>query len=281
MKIDAHQHFWKLERGDYGWLSPDLAPLYRDFQPADLEPLLEDAGMDGTILVQAAPTRAETQYLLDLANRHAFIKGVVGWADFEAATAAEDIATLADHPRLVGLRPMIQDIADDSWMLDPRLTPAFRAVIDNDLTFDALIFPRHVRNLLRLAERHPDLRLVIDHGAKPQIRDRDFDSWSGEIDLLARETPAFCKLSGLVTEASDSWTPDDIAPYAHHLLNAFGPERVIWGSDWPVCTLASGYRQWLDLAKALVGPDTEAQTAVFGQTAFKAYRLWDRPARTT
>jgi L-fuconolactonase len=273
MRIDAHQHFWRLDRGDYGWLTPDLGAIHRDFLPGDLTPLLQGAGIDGTILVQAAPTMAETEFLLTLAERHAFIKGVVGWVDFDSPAAVQDIDRLAAHAALVGLRPMIQDIADDDWMLRPALTPVLNAMAARGLTFDALVLPRHLGNLGRLLARHPDLRVVIDHGAKPQIRDGAFDDWAAQMTLLAQRTTAFCKLSGLVTEAAPNWTAAVIAPYVRHLLDTFGPERLIWGSDWPVCTLAARYAQWLDAAEALVGDDPAARAAVFGANAQRAYRL--------
>ena len=270
MKIDAHQHFWALSRGDYGWLTADIAPLYRDFQPSDLRPLMADCGIDGTVLVQAAPTPAETTYMLSLAAENDFILGVVGWVDFEAADAPAQIATLAENPKLVGLRPMIQDIADDNWMLNPALAPAFEAMIAHDLTFDALVLPRHLKNLATLLERHPTLRTVIDHGAKPEIRDGKFDDWADGMATLASETSAYCKLSGIVTEANADWTAADIAPYITHLLSSFGPDRIIWGSDWPVSTLAATYRQWHDVALEFVGSD---HAPIFGGNAQKAYRL--------
>ncbi|SFR32224.1 L-fuconolactonase [Yoonia tamlensis] len=270
MKIDAHQHFWALARGDYGWLTADIAPLYRDFQPADLAPLLAGCGIDGTVLVQAAPTAAETAYMLALADKTDFIRGVVGWVDFEADDAPDQIAALAKHPKLVGLRPMIQDIADAGWMLRPALAPAFAAMIAHDLTFDALVLPRHLDNLNTLLGQHPQLRTVIDHGAKPEIRDGKFDDWAAGMARLANETQAFCKLSGIVTEANADWTRDDIAPYVTHLLTSFGPDRIIWGSDWPVSTLAASYKQWHDVALGFAGAD---HAKIFGGNAQKAYRL--------
>jgi L-fuconolactonase len=272
MRIDAHQHFWRIDRGDYGWLTPDLALLYRDFMPANLAPLLKRHGIDGTILVQAAPTTAETAFLLDVAEGSASVLGVVGWVDFASPSAPEDIARLAANPWLVGLRPMIQDIADDNWMLRPDLTPAFQAMIRHDLTFDALVLPRHLPRLRALLARHPDLRTIIDHGAKPEIADKNFEGWAQDMAALARDTTAFCKLSGLVTEAAPNWAPADIAPYAAHLQTTFGADRLIWGSDWPVLTLAASYDRWVDLAAGLF-TDPRQTKAVFGGNAIRAYHL--------
>ncbi|QHQ35128.1 amidohydrolase family protein [Algicella marina] len=273
MRIDAHQHFWQPARGDYGWLTPELAPLYRDFGPEDLAPLMAGSGIDGTILVQAAPTTAETEYMLDLARQTPFVKGVVGWVNFEAADVAETIARLAADPLIVGLRPMIQDIADDDWMLRPDLTPAYRAMIDHDLTFDALVLPRHLTRLSRLLARHPDLRTVIDHGAKPEIATGEIVDWAADMAALAAKTSAFCKLSGLATEAGDGWQPQALRPYVETLLDLFGPDRLIWGSDWPVATLAVGYGAWHDLAEEMIGGTPEQAAAIFGGNAIRAYRL--------
>lgn len=275
-RVDAHQHFWTLARGDYGWLTPGFDPIYRDFGPDDLAPMLTAAGIDHTVLVQAAPTVAETEFLLDLAARSEFVKGVVGWVDFENTAAPDEIARLAANPALVGLRPMIQDIADDDWMLRADLTPAFAALTAHDLTFDALTLPRHLSNLRKLLARHPDMRTVIDHGSKPSIRNGQFDGWSDDMAALARETTAYCKLSGLVTEAAPGWSVADLRPYVEHLLATFGPQRLIWGSDWPVCTLASTYENWLETTDILLSGLSDAERdAILGGNATRAYLLKD------
>ncbi len=274
MRIDAHQHFWQLSRDDYGWLTPDLAPLYRDYMPKDLQPLLGDAGINGTIVVQAAPTVAETRFLLDLAQDHGFILGIVGWVDFEAPDVTETIESLAQNPALVGLRPMVQDIPDIDWILKPELAPAFRTLIDHDLVFDALTLPQHLGNLRQLLAQYPELRTVIDHASKPCIRDRVMEGWAENMAALARDTASFCKLSGLVTEAGPDWTVSELKPYVDHLLNTFGPERLIWGSDWPVCTLVASYAQWQDASLALLeGCIDEDRTEIFGGTAQHAYNI--------
>ncbi|WP_319546533.1 amidohydrolase family protein [Ruegeria conchae] len=276
MRIDAHQHFWALARGDYGWLTPDLDRIYRDFTPDDLIPLLKAAGIDGTVLVQAAPTVAETEYMLSLADQNAFIKGVVGWVDFEADDVGAQIAALAAHPALVGLRLMIQDIADPLWMLGDTLSPAFEAVQLHDLTFDALTLPQHLGPLRQLLQRYPDLRVVIDHGSKPLIKDAILDGWSEDMSTLARDTSAWCKLSGLVTEAAADWTIEDLRPYVDHLLNTFGSSRLIWGSDWPVCTLATSYERWCESTDALLNQLSNAECqAIMGGNAARAYNLRD------
>lgn len=274
--VDAHQHFWRLSRGDYAWLTPELRALYRDFEPGDLAPLLAANNVAATVLVQAAATEEETHFLVELARKHSFIKGVVGWTDFAAPDAAQRIAALAAASGgvLKGLRPMIQDIADPDWVQRPELDAAFAAMIAHDLAFDALVKPAHIPALLARLARHPQLRTVIDHAAKPDITHGSFDAWAPSLECLARETGAYCKLSGLLTEARSGATLDDLAPYVEHVLACFGPERVLWGSDWPVLDLASDYPGWLDMARRLVGryaPGFEAK--VFGETAAQFYRL--------
>ncbi|WP_208978000.1 amidohydrolase family protein [Labrenzia sp. 011] len=273
-RIDAHQHFWKLDRGDYGWLTPEAGAIYRDFLPADFEPFLDAHRVSGTVLVQAAPTDAETDFLLSLAEDNPFVRGVVGWVDFEAADAPQQIAALAERSALVGLRPMIQDIPDVDWMLRPQLTPAFEAMARHALTFDALTLPGHLKNLRVLLDRHPDLTTVIDHGSKPAIRTRAFDAWAHDMSVLARQTSACCKLSGLVTEAADGWTVDDLRPYVDHLLASFGADRLIWGSDWPVCTLAATYADWVAATDRLLAGLSEAQArCVLHDNAVRVYGL--------
>jgi L-fuconolactonase len=275
MRIDAHQHFWRLARGDYGWLSPALAPIYRDFGIEDLKPHLAAAGISGTVLVQAAPSEAETEFLLGLAAESGgLVKAVVGWIDFDARDAPRRLERLARNPLLRGVRPMMQDIPDTDWMLDPALDPAFRAVIDLGLCFDALVQPRHLTNLRRLLDRYPALDLVIDHAAKPRIAANEREPWVADMRGLARATGASCKLSGLVTEAVARWSVADLQPYADHLLDCFGGERLIWGSDWPVLGLAGGYERWWTATEALLLPlDAASRERVLGENAARFYGI--------
>ena len=274
MKIDAHQHFWDLHRGDYGWLTPDLEPLYKNFAPADLEPLLKSTGVDGTVLVQAAPTLAETRYMLSLADQHDFIKGVVGWVDFEADDALDTIAELAALPKLVGIRPMIHDIEDSDWMLKAQFTPVFKQLEQHNLVFDALTRPLHLPNLKHLIDRHPDLNVVIDHGSKPEIENGVIEPWATQMAEIAAASKASVKLSGLVTEAGSDWTVEALKPYVDHLLEHFGTQRMIWGSDWPVCTLASSYKKWHDSTNALLNGFSETEISnVLGHNAIRIYGL--------
>lgn len=275
MRIDAHQHFWRLTRGDYGWLTAEEFPaLYRDFGPADLAPLLDAAGVERTVLVQAAPTAAETTYLLDLASATPFVAGVVGWTDLEAPDAPHAIEAMSANPKLLGLRPMLQDLKDDDWILRPAVAPALDAIERVGLRFDALIKPRHLPHLAKVLASRPQLRVVIDHGAKPDIAGGALADWAEAVRGVARDSAAVCKLSGLVTEAAPGWREDTLRPYVDVLLEAFGPARLMWGSDWPVVNLAGGYAAWRGAAEAL----TERRTAderdlIFGGTAQRFYGI--------
>lgn len=274
MRLDAHQHFWAVARGDYGWLTPDLGPIYRDFLPDDLGPILQKWGIEGTILVQAAPTVSETRFMLKLAQETPFVKGVVGWVDFESDSAPALLDQLAQDPHLVGIRPMIQDIADVDWMLNPQFAPVFDAIVRNDLVFDALTLPQHLNALHTLAQRHPTMRIVIDHGSKPLIATGQIDGWAADMTALAGLENTSCKLSGLVTEAGETWQIEDLAPYVTHLLQAFGPDRLIWGSDWPVCTLAATYDAWMNATSQILAPLSEDErAAVMGENAARLYRI--------
>ncbi len=273
MRIDAHHHLWSVARGDYSWLTPDL-PICRDYLASDLAPLLAAAGIDRTILVQAAASEAETDYLLGIAAATPFVAGVVGWVDFDAADAAARVERMARQPRLVGLRPMVQDLADDEWLLRPALAPVWRAMTATGLAFDALVKPRHLVALRIFLDRNPDLRVVVDHGAKPDIAANLFEPWASDMRAIACETHAFCKLSGLATEAAPGWTADTLRPYAHLLLDTFGAARLMWGSDWPVLELGGDYGRWLAASEALlVGCSAADRDRIFGGTAVEFYRL--------
>jgi L-fuconolactonase len=274
MRIDAHHHLWTLARGDYGWLTPELAPIYRDFRLSDLAPHLSAAGIDGTILVQAAPTEAETMFLLNVAETAEVVRGVVGWTDFDAAAGGARIEALAAWNLLVGLRPMVQDIADDDWLLGTALPPLLTAMARNGLVFDALVLPRHLPRLLRVVGRHPDLQFVLDHCGKPPLATGEIARWQRDIALLAEHPNIVCKLSGLVTEAAPDWQIADLRQAVDHVVTCFGPRRLLWGSDWPVVNLAGGYAKWLAAAETLLADLAPQEKAdVFGGNAARIYLL--------
>lgn len=271
MRIDSHQHFWKLEARSGRWPPPSLGAIHRDFLPPDLAPDLERSCVDGTVVVQSLQEVADTRFLLALADRHAFILGVVGWADLKAGDAAETIRELARHRLLKGLRPMLQDLDDPSWIDDPALDPAIRAMEALGLCFDALVRREHLPSLLRFARRHPALPIVVDHAAKPDIAAGDLAGWRDRLAEMAALPGVHVKLSGLLTEADRQAGPDAIAPYVAEVLSLFGTGRVMWGSDWPVLRLAGEYGAWLSLCEALVPAD--AHDAVFARNACRFYRL--------
>ena len=270
--IDAHVHLWRIARGDYDWIKPQ-SPLYRDFTFNNLRGALTKT--DGVVLVQAAPTEAETGFLLEQARSSAgLVKAVIGWLDLAAEGAPARIEALARNPLLRGLRPMLQDLPDTGWILRPVLAPALAAMQDTGLTLDLLVKPHHLRTILSFAVKHPDLRMVLDHGGKPDIARRSWQGWADDIARLAGDTSISCKLSGLIGEAGTDWAVVDLQPYADHLLGCFGPERVMWGSDWPVLTVHGSYALWRKTAAALTTTlPPEGQEQVFGGTAARFYGI--------
>ncbi len=272
MRIDAHHHLWSLARDDYGWLTPELAPIYRDFGLSDLAPHLVAAKIEGTILVQAAATEAETLYLLDIADTADPVRGVVGWTDFDAADAVARIDRLSERKLLVGLRPMVQEIADDDWLLRPALSPLLAAMARHGLVFDALVKPRHLPRLLRVVDSHPDLAFVLDHCGKPSLASGEIETWQGDIALLAERPNIVCKLSGLVTEAKLDWQLADLRRAVEHVCSCFSPRRLLWGSDWPVVNLAGGYAKWFAAAETLLADLSSRERAdIFGGNAARIY----------
>jgi L-fuconolactonase len=274
-RIDAHQHFWKVARGDYRWLTPDVTGLYRDFLPDDLQGELAECGIDGTVLVQAAPSEAETRFLFELVRQRSTILGVVGWVDFEAQDVHRRIAALIGEGAgiLKGLRPMVQDIEDPAWLAGHSLDVAFDALVRGHLVFDALVTPIHLDALTRRLRRHPGMKCVIDHAAKPAIG-RPLDAWAATMHDIARTTSAHCKLSGLLSQCEGEATIEALDPCVARVFDSFGPERVIWGSDWPVLTLRGSYRGWLEMSLELVrrhAPDSLAD--VFAENARRVYCL--------
>lgn len=270
--IDSHQHFWRIDRGDYGWLTPTLAPIYRDFGPDELAPVLARHGIAHTILVQAAPTLDETRYLLGVARTTPFVAGVVGWIDFDASDAPDTIARLAADPLLVGLRPMVHDIEDDDWLARRELAPVFEAMIAHGLVFDALVRPRHLVRLAHVLERHPALPVVVDHAAKPTIGADSNDGWLRDLAEIAAHPQVVCKLSGLLTEAPAGCDADMLRPYVDALLAVFGTDRLLWGSDWPVVELAGGYDRWRSITQdVLASIDAAARANVLGINAARTY----------
>lgn len=275
--IDAHQHFWHPARGDYGWMPADDPILSRPYCPDDLATALSKTGVAQTVLVQAAPSVEETEYMLGIADATPHVAKVVGWINFEDPAQAETLARLAQHPKFVGVRPMIQDIPNDQWMLRDDVQWAYRVIIDLDLTFDCLGFPQHLPHFYSLLTRYPEMRTVVDHCMKPQLRDHNdanYRNWADGISRLAKDTSAYCKLSGLVTEAATDWSLAALKPYTDHVVTEFGAQRVMWGSDWPVARLRCEYEDWHQLALDLLNDLTEEdREMIFAESAKRFYQL--------
>jgi L-fuconolactonase len=273
--IDAHQHFWRVGQNGFAWPTPDLAAIHRDFGPAELAAVAGPFDLAGSVLVQSQPDDRDTDWLLEITAEEPLVLAVVGWADLASPGAPARIAALAGHAKLRGLRPMLQNLDDDAWIASSDLDPALDAMAAHGLSLDALVLTRHLPHLLTLARRRPELAIVVDHGAKPPIAAGDLDgAWARGIDALAALPQVFCKLSGLLTEAAPGQNADALAPYVVHLVTAFGPQRLMWGSDWPVVNLAGDYGGWLALAKDLGGLSDPADlAALFGGTCRRFYRI--------
>jgi L-fuconolactonase len=276
--VDAHHHFWDPAKAEYPWLTGALAPIRRAFGPADLEPLLVESRIELTVLVQTRSSVDETRDFLAAAVEHPFIAGVVGWVDLTAPSVADDLAAMRAAPggdRLVAIRHQVHDEPDAEWLARSDVRRGLRAVRSAGLAYDLLVRPRELPAAVDVAAALPDLRFVLDHAAKPPVASHDVEPWAGQLARLARLPNATCKLSGLVTEADwTSWTATDLRPYVEIVLERFGAERVMFGSDWPVCLLAASYARVVATAKELTSELTATERArVFGATAIETYRL--------
>ena len=276
MRIDSHQHFWIASRGDYYWMTPEVPDLCRDYLPVDLKPLLAKHGIDKTVLVQAAPTVAETDFLLGLASQHEFIGGVVGWLHMESDSFAAEFDCYRQKPKLVGIRPMLQDLAQDDYILQPPMMESLKLIEALDFPFDILTYARQLPYVVKALEKVPNLRAVVDHISKPDIKAHKIEPWKSYIREVAGYRNTYCKLSGMITEAGHrNWTLDDLRPYVEHVVECFGTDRVMFGSDWPVCLIAGTYDQVIGALNGLLEPilGERAREGVFGENACRFYRL--------
>lgn len=275
MRIDAHHHFWRYDPVDYGWIDDAMRVIRRDFLPADLECELRAAGVDGVVSVQARQSLAETRWLLELAARHDFIRGVVGWVDLRAPALGAQLDEFSAQPKLKGVRHVVQAEPDDEFILGEAFNRGVAALRGRGLVYDILIFARHLGPAAQFVDRHPDQVFVLDHIAKPAIRAGEIAAWRTRLRELARRPHVYCKLSGLVTEADYTrWTEEQLQPYFETVLEAFGPRRLMFGSDWPVCLVACDYARWARLVERWVAPlSADEQARVLGGTAVEAYQL--------
>ena len=274
-RIDSHQHFWRYNSQDYPWIDATRESLKVDYMPPDLLPLMQATGIDGTVAVQARQNLRETEFLLELADEYDFIRGVVGWVDMRADDVEAQLERFAAHPRLVGVRHIVHDEADDRFMLGGNFLRGLAKLKTCNLTYDLLLFPRHLPVAIEVVRRFPEQPFVLDHIAKPFIKDGLLEPWERDIRQLAAFDNVFCKVSGMVTEAAwGGWTQDDFRPYLDVVFDCFGIDRLMFGSDWPVCTLAGSYRQVVGIVEtyiAALSPDE--QTRVMGGAATEFYQL--------
>ncbi len=276
MLIDAHHHLWKYSTADYGWITPEMRVIRRDFLPQNLEELMHHFGIEGTVAVQARQTLEETDWLLGLAAEHPLIRGVVGWVPLtEGAEVKKHLDRFAGNKRLRGVRHVIQDEADPRYILRKDFNEGVRELRAYGLRFDILIFERHLPAAIEFVDRHPNQTFILDHVAKPRIKDKILAPWDRNMRELAKRQNVYCKLSGMVTEADPRhWTPEGLQPYIDVVLAAFGPRRVMYGSDWPVMLLAGDYARWFGTVQNAIGRLSKSeQERIMGGTAAEAYGL--------
>jgi len=275
MKIDSHQHFWKYTTSAFGWINNEMKVLRRDFLPADLHKELRSTGFDGSIAVQAPQTLEETRWLLELAESNDFIKGVIGWVDLCSPNVENQIAEFSRNKKFVGVRHIVQDELDDQFLLRKEFLRGIETLQQCNKTYDILIYPKHVRTAIRFVRKFPDMRFILDHCAKPFIKKNIISPWKEDIQELAKSLNVYCKVSGMVTEADwKNWKPEDFTPYLDVVFEAFGTERVMIGSDWPVCTIAGNYSNIISIvAEYSQQVSREEQTAIMGGNAQRVYGL--------
>ena len=274
MIVESHQHLWRIGQTGHAWPTPDLVPIHRDFAATDLTAEAGAAGVDATVLVQSQPSDLDTDWMLEVAETSPLIQGVVGWADLEAPGAPQRLAELARRPKLRGIRPMLQGLSDDHWILRDTVRPALEALLEHGLRFDALVFTRHLTAIDTVAKTFPDLPIVIDHCAKPPLASGSLTAWRDAIARVADNANVTCKLSGLFTEMRADQPLGDATAVADHVLSIFGPDRLMWGSDWPVVLLRKPYGTWLDWTKAwLDGKTADVRTNILGNNARRVYAL--------
>ena len=275
VRIDSHQHFWIYNSEDYPWMDESRGPLRVDIMPPDLQPLLAATGIDGTVAVQARQNLRETEFLLELADRYDFIRGVVGWVDMRAEDLEAQLERFVPHPKMVGVRHIVHDEAADRFMLGGNFLHGMAQLKAYDLCYDLLLFPRHLPIAIDVVKQFPRQRFVLDHIAKPFIKDGILEPWASDIRQLASFENVWCKVSGMVTEAAwGAWTQDDFRPYLDVVFDCFGVQRLMFGSDWPVCTLAGSYSEVVGIVESYIaGLSTDEQAAVTGGNARNFYQL--------
>jgi len=273
--IDSHQHFWQVGRFDYPWMTPDLGVLCHNYLPAALEPILKQKGIEKSILVQASNSLEETVWLLELADEYGFIGGVVGWIDLQGNDVGRQLDAFAAHPKFKGVRHLVESEPADDWLTQQNVLNGLHKLSSRGLSYDLLVHTRHLKHARTVADECGELRLVIDHMAKPPISRGEIQQWSRELKPIAARTNVWCKLSGLVTEATwTSWRVEHLQPYVDQALEYFGPDRMMFGSDWPVCLLAASYDRVLEAFETLTADlREEERRRIFSANAMKFYAI--------
>ena len=274
-RIDAHHHLWRYTAAEYGWIDSAMTRLQRDYTPADLLTAMESADIDGAIAIQARQTLEETYDLLSLAEAHTFMGGVVGWAPIASNDFPSHLEDFADRPKLRGLRHVVQAEPDDDFILGREFNRGIDTLLSTGLVYEILVYERQLPQVISFVDAHPNQVFVLDHIAKPKIREQLLSPWREQIQDLARRENVFCKVSGMVTEAAwQAWTEADLRPYLDTVFDAFGADRLMMGSDWPVCLLATEYVQWFNLLDCYTASLSEHEREQFcGGTATRVYRL--------
>lgn len=275
MKIDSHQHFWKFDPVRDSWIDESMAAIQKDFFPEDLLPIFTKHNIDGCVAVQADQSEAETEFLLGLAERHDFIKGVVGWVDLMDPHMRERIAHFAENKKLRGIRHVLQGEQDRAMMLNPQFMKGIAALKNYDLVYDILIFPDQLGYTNQFVKNVSGVSYVIDHMAKPDIKNGNMDKWASNMRIIAQHENVWCKVSGMVTEADwEKWQYTDFEPYIDVVFEAFGSKRVMFGSDWPVCNVAGGYDKMIGMVETYVSKlSADEQDRFWGLNAIKFYKL--------
>jgi L-fuconolactonase len=275
MRLDSHQHFWRYDPLELSWISDRMAVLKRDFLPSDLQPLLAALGFDGCIAVQARQSLEETRWLLELADAYSFVKGVVGWVDLRSEDLEAQLKTFALYPKLVGVRHVVHDEPDDQFMLLPEFRRGIRQLQAFDLVYDLLLFPKHLPIAAQLVEEFPQQSFVLDHIAKPNIAESLLSPWQQDLERLAKFPNVACKLSGMITEARwKQWQPEDFSRYLDVVFSAFGTERLMIGSDWPVCLVSGEYGPMMQIViDYLQRFPAQVRNAVLGQNCARIYKV--------
>ncbi len=275
MIIDSHQHFWQYEPVKHSWIDDEMAVIRRDFLPSDLQKVYQENGVDGCVAVQADQTLAETDFLIDLASKNDFIKGIVGWVDLRSDAVEADLEKYSHHQKVKGFRHVVQGEADHNFLLRPNFLNGISALEKHNFTYDILIFPHQLGATLEFVKKFPNIKFVIDHIAKPYIKDGFFDGWANQMKAIAKHKNVYCKVSGMITEADyKTWTQAQLHPYLDLVFNAFGTNRILFGSDWPVCLVAGNYQQVKNIVTNYIANFSADEKAnIMGLNAIKFYNL--------